>query len=61
MNLIVSVFVIAGLLFGSGATVAAAQDALQKMYGGSTQINLRPVWWPWLPLLPFRISVTPSL
>jgi hypothetical protein len=28
MNLIVSVFVIAGLLFGSGATVAAAQDSL---------------------------------
>jgi hypothetical protein len=28
MNLILSVFVIAGLLFGSGATVAAAQDAL---------------------------------
>lgn len=28
MNLIVSVLVVAGLLFGSGATVAAAQDAL---------------------------------
>ncbi len=28
MNLIVSVLVIAGLLFGGGATVAAAQDAL---------------------------------
>jgi hypothetical protein len=28
MNIIVSVLVVAGLLFGSGATVAAAQDAL---------------------------------
>jgi hypothetical protein len=47
MNLIVSVLVIAGLLFGSGATVAVAQDALPtdalyqvKLFSEDTQLWL---------------------
>jgi len=24
---------------------------------GSPQINLSPAWWPWVPIVPFRISV----
>lgn len=43
-----------------GLSVDAARKTLESTYG-QAEINLTPGWWPWLPLLPFRITVTPSM
>jgi len=36
-----------------------AQSQLEKNFrlDGSPEINLSPSWWPWVPIVPFRISV----
>ena len=36
-----------------------AQTQLEKNFplAGSPEINLSPSWWPWVPIVPFRISV----
>lgn len=36
-----------------------AQIQLEKNFplAGSPQINLSPSWWPWVPIVPFQISV----
>jgi baseplate J-like protein len=37
---------------------AAARRLLSKLpLAKSPEIHLSPAWWPWLPLIPFRISV----
>ena len=36
-----------------------AQTLLEKSFplDGRPKINLSPAWWPWIPIVPFRISV----
>ena len=42
-----------------GLTPGAAADRLQAALPLSRrpEIQLNPNWWPWLPLIPFRISI----
>jgi hypothetical protein len=42
-----------------GLTPRAAADRLQARLplAGRPEIHVSPGWWPWLPLIPFRISV----
>jgi hypothetical protein len=43
-----------------GLSPAAAAQRLQSTFPliGQPQIGLSPAWWPWLPLIPMRISVS---
>lgn len=42
-----------------GLDVVSAQAALKRNLplGGSPEVRLSPSWWPWMPMVPFRISV----
>lgn len=42
-----------------GLSARRAQTILEKNLpvDGSPDINLSPSWWPWVPIVPFRISV----
>jgi hypothetical protein len=42
-----------------GLTPRAAADALQAYMplASRPEIKLSPAWWPWMPLIPFRVSV----
>lgn len=44
----------------AGKAAGRAGSLLQDTYGlaQAPQIRIRPIWWPWLPFLPIRISVT---
>ncbi len=54
----VSPFQVIGLV--QGQTSGAAAQRLTQAYSlqDAPQIAIRPFWWPWLPYLPFRITVT---
>ncbi len=43
-----------------GKTVQRAGSLIQQMFSleAPPEINIRPFFWPWLPPLPFRITVT---
>jgi hypothetical protein len=43
-----------------GEPAGRAADLLQRTFGlqSAPQISIQPFFWPWLPALPFRISVT---
>lgn len=45
-----------------GRSPAAARRALQEglPLGSAPEIRMRPSWWPWLPLIPFRIQLVLS-
>jgi len=45
--------------FVQGIGSRTAQTALKKNFplAGSPEIKLSPSWWPWLPIVPFRITV----
>jgi hypothetical protein len=47
------------LNIATGRSVAEAQNTLRNELGFTEmpQIEVFPSWWPWLPLLPFRIEV----
>jgi len=40
-----------------GRNLANAQAQLEDNLGYSPEIQLTPDWWPWLPLIPFNITV----
>jgi hypothetical protein len=42
-----------------GRTPAAAASLLQAelQLGAPAKVSLSPSWWPWLPLIPFRVTV----
>jgi hypothetical protein len=42
-----------------GKTMAKATSRLEEVFDlpGPPEIRLNPVWWPWLPLIPFNITV----
>ena len=42
-----------------GIGSSRAQTLLEKRFPleGSPEINLSPAWWPWVPIVPFNISV----
>jgi hypothetical protein len=42
-----------------GYSSGSAQSQLQENLplASSPQISLSPSWWPWVPIVPFRISV----
>jgi hypothetical protein len=41
-----------------GKTMAKATSRLEEVFDlpGPPEIRLNPVWWPWLPLIPFNIT-----
>jgi len=45
--------------FVQGIRSRTAQSALKKNFplASSPEIQLSPSWWPWMPIVPFRISV----
>lgn len=45
-----------------GLAPAKASQVLKASLplAGAPQISLQPPWWPWLPLVPFRVTVTGS-
>jgi hypothetical protein len=45
------------LVQGRSVAVATAQLKNQLNLSYSPEIRLTPEWWPWLPLIPFNISV----
>jgi hypothetical protein len=48
------------ILLVIGKTAGPAGSLLKDTYGlaQAPQIQMSPPWWPWLPFLPIRISVT---
>jgi baseplate J-like protein len=42
-----------------GHSPQQAEQALQAAFplAGPSQVLLRPAWWPWLPLVPFRVTM----
>jgi len=42
-----------------GSSLEDAQAKLQKEFSlrDQTQIQIRPSWWKWIPLIPFNVSV----
>lgn len=48
----------AALVRGSSPTLAAAKLRSEFPLTSPPEIRLSPPWWPWLPLIPFRITVT---
>jgi hypothetical protein len=45
------------MIQGIGATRAQALLKQSLPLEGSPEIHLSPSWWPWVPIVPFRISV----
>lgn len=45
------------LIQGFGAWNVEAKLAENLPLAGAPQIQLSPAWWPWMPIVPFRISV----
>ncbi len=46
-----------GLVRGRSSAEAQRALAQSMKWQSPPQISLTPSWWPWLPLIPFRISV----
>jgi hypothetical protein len=45
------------MIQGLGSHNAKTQLEKHLPLAGSPEINLTPSWWPWVPIVPFRISV----
>jgi hypothetical protein len=45
------------MIQGIGSTRARTLLKKNLPLEGSPQVNLSPSWWPWVPIVPFRISV----
>jgi len=45
------------LIQGYGSRSAQSRLEDQLPLASSPQISLSPPWWPWVPIVPFRISV----
>ena len=45
--------------YGSGSAQSRLEQNLPL--ASSPQISLSPSWWPWVPVVPFRISVITQL
>jgi len=45
------------MIQGIGSRRAQIQLEKNLPLDGSPEINLSPAWWPWVPIVPFRISV----
>ena len=45
------------MIQGRGSRAAQTQLEHNLPLEGSPQIRLSPAWWPWVPIVPFRISV----
>jgi hypothetical protein len=45
------------LIQGIGSQRARAVLGKNFPLEGAPQVNLSPSWWPWVPIVPFRISV----
>jgi hypothetical protein len=45
------------MIQGVGSRRAQTQLEKNLPLDGSPQIKLSPSWWPWMPIVPFRISV----
>lgn len=48
----------AALARGSSPALAAARLRSEFPLATPPEISLSPSWWPWLPLIPFRLTVT---
>ena len=45
------------MIQGLGSERAEALLKQNLPLDGSPEIQLSPAWWPWMPIVPFRISV----
>ncbi len=45
---------------GQPPSIAAAMLQAQMPLAAPPEVSIEPSWWPWLPLIPFRITVTGS-
>ena len=45
------------LVQGRSTTVASAQLSEMLDMPNPPEIQLNPEWWPWMPLIPFNITV----
>jgi hypothetical protein len=50
----------AALVRGTSPAAAARVLQLRLPLEGPPRIELSPAWWPWLPLIPFRINLISS-
>ena len=48
---------VAQMIQGVGSRKAQTQLEKNFPLAGSPKISLSPTWWPWVPIVPFRISV----
>jgi hypothetical protein len=53
----INVAQVAQMIQGVGSREAQTQLEKNFPLAGSPKIDLSPSWWPWVPMVPFRISV----
>jgi hypothetical protein len=53
----INVAQVAQMIQGFGSRNAQIQLEKNFPLASSPEINLSPSWWPWVPIVPFRISI----